>query len=322
MLTTRFTAAFGVEHPITLGGMQAIGRAELVAPAAEAGVLAFLSALSHSTPEELWCEIARTRDLTDRRFGVNLTILPTVDPVPYDEYRRVIIESGITAVETAGRNPVDHLPDLQAHGVKVIHKCTSVRHALKAQALGVDAISIDGFECAGHPGEDDVPGLVLIPAAADALHIPIIASGGIADARGLVAALALGADAVNLGTRFLATLEAPLHEAVKAKIVEHSERDTDLILRSFGNSARVARNSISEQVRAIEAAGGRFEDVRDLVSGRRGRQVYSTGDTEHGIWWAGMTQGLIHDVPSVAELVDRTIREAETLIRDRLTNML
>jgi NADH:quinone reductase (non-electrogenic) len=322
MLTTRFTTDFGVEHPITLGGMQAIGRAELIAPAAEAGVLAFLSALTQPTPEDLAREIARTRELTDKPFGVNLTILPTVDPVPYDEYRRVIIEAGIKAVETAGRNPIDHLPDLQANGVKVIHKCTSVRHAVKAQSLGVDAISIDGFECAGHPGEDDIPGLILIPAAADALTIPIIASGGIADARGLVAALALGADGVNMGTRFLATAEAPLHDAVKAKIVEHTERDTDLIFRPFRNSARVARNSVSQKVREIEAVGGEFEDVRALVAGSRGREVYATGDTEHGIWWAGMTQGLIHDVPTVAELVERTMAEAEALIRSRLADML
>jgi NAD(P)H-dependent flavin oxidoreductase YrpB (nitropropane dioxygenase family) len=311
MIKTRFTEEFGVRHPITLGGMQAVGRAELIAAAADAGCLAFLSALTQPTPEDLVREIELTRELTDEPFGVNLTFLPSIDPPPYAEYRRAIIESGVKYVETAGANPQDHLPDFKAHGVKVIHKCTSVRHAVKAEGLGVDAISIDGFECAGHPGEDDIPGLILIPAAADRLTIPVIASGGIADGRGLVAALALGAQGVNMGTRFMATAESYIHDEVKARIVAHDERDTDLIFRRLRNSARVARNAVSARVLEIEASGGTFEDVRELVAGRRGREVYAYGDTDHGIWWAGMTQGLIHDIPMVADLIARLIAEAE-----------
>lgn len=322
MMRTRFTERFGVEHPITLGGMQAIGTAELIAPAAEAGCLAFLSALTQPTPEDLVKEIGRVRERTEKPFGVNLTILPTLKPPPYEEYRHAIIESGITVVETAGRNPAEHLSDFRGGKVKVIHKCTSVRHAVKAQSLGVDAISIDGFECTGHPGEDDIPGLILIPAAADQLSIPVIASGGFADGRGLVAALALGADGVNMGTRFLATREAPLHDNVKRRILEHDERATDLIFRPFRNSARVARNAVSQEVLAIQDAGGDFEAVRHLVSGARGRDVYRQGDLDAGIWWAGMAQGLIHDVPTVAELIRRVVTEAESIIRERLAATL
>ncbi|MCW3039832.1 MAG: 2-nitropropane dioxygenase [Solirubrobacterales bacterium] len=313
-MKTRFTELFDVEHPITLGGMQAVGRAELIAAAANAGCLAFLSALTQPTPEDLAKEIARTRELTDKPFGVNITILPTITPPPYDEYRRVIIEAGITAVETAGSNPKEHVDDFKAHGVKVIHKCVAVRHAVKAQSLGVDAISIDGFECAGHPGEDDIPGLILIPAAMDKLDIPVVASGGIADARGLVAALALGADGINMGSRFMATQESYIHENVKQAMVDGDERSTDLIFRTMRNSARVAKNAISQQVREIEKNGGTFEDVRELVAGARGREVYATGDTDHGIWWAGMTQGLINDIPTVAELIERMMREADEII--------
>jgi NAD(P)H-dependent flavin oxidoreductase YrpB (nitropropane dioxygenase family) len=318
-MRTRFTELFDVEHPITLGGMQAVGRAELVAAAAEAGCLAFLSALTQTTPDDLAREIVRTRGLTDKQFGVNLTIMPSINPPPYAEYREAIIETGITVVETAGSNPEEHVAPLRAHGIKVIHKCTSVRHALKAERLGVDAISIDGLECAGHPGEDDIPGLVLIPAAADQLSIPIVASGGIADARGLVAALALGADAVNMGTRFMCTAESTIHAAVKAQMVASDERATDLIFRTFRNTARVARNKISQEVLAIERAGGTFDDVRDLVAGVRGREVYATGDTDRGIWWAGLSQGLIHDVPTVRELVERIVNAAEQIIRGRLS---
>ena len=317
-MRTRFTDFFGVEHPITLGGMQAVGRAELVAAAAEAGCLAFLSALTQPTPEALSEEIERTRELTDRPFGVNLTFLPTISPPPYSEYRRAIIEAGVGVVETAGADPQEHVDEFKAHGVKVIHKCTAVRHALKAVRLGVDAVSIDGFECAGHPGEDDVPGLVLIPAATQRLSVPVIASGGIADGRGLVAALALGADGINMGTRFLATVEAPVHDAVKARLVEADERSSDLIFRPFRNTARVARNEISRQVLEIERGGGTFEDVRELVAGARGRVVYAAGDLDHGIWWAGMSQGLIRDVPTVRELVDRIVAEADAIVNERL----
>jgi nitronate monooxygenase len=322
MLETRFTEAFGVRHPITQGGMQWVGRAELVAAVANAGALGFLTALTQPTPEALAAEIARTRELTDQPFGVNLTTLPAIDPPPYDEYRQAIVESGVGVVETAGYNPEPHIPDLHARGVKIIHKCTSVRHALKAQRAGVDAISIDGFECAGHPGEDDIPGLVLIPRAAREITIPLIASGGFADGRGLVAALALGADAINMGTRFLATAEAPIHDDVKRRLVEATELDTDLIFRTLRNTARVARNGVSREVIEIERNGGRFEDVRHLVTGARGRTVYERGDTELGVWSAGLVQGLIEDVPSVAELVERIVGEAEELISSRLAGML
>ncbi|HMJ37860.1 MAG TPA: nitronate monooxygenase family protein [Baekduia sp.] len=322
MFDTPFTRAFGVEHPIVLGGMQAVGRAELVAAAANAGCLAFLSALTQPTPDDLRREIERTRTLTDRPFGVNLTILPSIDPPPYERYRQAIVDEGITVVETAGFNPQEHLVHFREHGVKVVHKCTSVRHAVKGQRIGVDAISIDGFECAGHPGEDDVPGLVLIPAAADRITIPMIASGGIADGRGLVAALALGADGVNMGTRFMCTAESPIHHDVKQRMVAHDERDSDVIFRPFRNTARVARNAISQRVLEIERTGGTFDDVRHLVSGARGREVYATGDTDRGIWWAGASQGLIHDVPTVAELVQRIVGEAAATVQGRLRDVL
>jgi nitronate monooxygenase len=322
MLTTRFTETFEVEHPIVQGGMQWVGVAELVAAVATAGGLGFITALTQPTPEALTREIARTRELTDRPFGVNLTILPTITPPPYDEYRQAIVESGVKIVETAGSNPAAHMPDFKGAGIKVIHKATSVRHALKAQKLGVDAVSIDGFECAGHPGEDDVPGLILIPAAADQLEIPIVASGGFADARGLVAALALGADAVNMGTRFLCTQESPVHDDVKARIVADDELQTDLIFRTMRNTARVSRNAISQQVLEIERNGGTFEDVRELVAGARGRKVYETGDTDHGIWTSGMVQGLIHDIPSAGDLVLRIVAEAERLITERLAGFV
>jgi nitronate monooxygenase len=322
LLRTRFTETFGVEHPIVQGGMQWAGRAELVAATANAGGLAFLSALTQPTPEDLVKEIERTRELTDKPFGVNLTILPTINPPPYHEYRQAIIESGIEVVETAGYNPAESLEHFKPHGIKVIHKATSVRHCVKAQELGVDAVSVDGFECAGHPGEDDVPGLVLIPAAADKIDIPIIASGGIADARGLVAALALGADAVNMGTRFLCTQESPIHDTIKRKIVEQTELDTDLIFRTFRNTARVARNAVSQEVIRIEREGGRFEDVRDLVAGERGRRVFEEGDPDAGIWSVGHCQGLINDVPPVEELITRMVREAEEIIHGRLAGLV
>ena len=322
-IRTRFTELFGVEHPIAQGGMQWVGRAELVSAVANAGALGFLTALTQPSPEALAREIARCREMTDKPFGVNLTILPAMTPPPYAEYRAAIIESGVKIVETAGYKPQEHVDDLKAHGVKVIHKCTAVRHALSAERMGVDAISIDGFECAGHPGEDDIPGLILIPAAADKVKIPMIASGGFGDARGLVAALALGADGINMGTRFCATKEAPIHENFKQAMVANDERATDLIFRTLHNTARVAKNAISQQVVAIEQAGGaRFEDVAHLVKGTRGREGLESGDVDHGVWSAGMVQGLIHDVPSVRELVDRIVAEAEVLIRQRLVGML
>lgn len=322
MLRTRFTEEFGIEHPIVQGGMMWVGRAELVAAVANAGGLGFITALTQPTPDELRKEIARTRELTDKPFGVNLTILPSINPPPYAEYVQAIIESGIKIVETAGSNPEPFLPYYKEAGVKVLHKCTSVRHALKAQKIGVDGVSIDGFECAGHPGEDDIPGLILIPAAARALEIPIIASGGIADARGLVAALALGADGVNMGTRFLCTRESGIAQQVKEQIVANSELDTQLIFRTMRNTARVADNEISRKVVEIEKAGGKFEDVRELVAGARGRRVFDEGDLDAGIWSAGLAQGLIEDIPTCAELIGRMVDEAEQLIQQRLAQFV
>ncbi|MBN9758217.1 Enoyl-[acyl-carrier-protein] reductase [FMN] [Pseudonocardia sp. Ae406_Ps2] len=320
-LRTSFTETFGVEHPVVQGGMQWVGRAELVAAVAEAGGLGFLTALTQPTPEALAAEIARTRELTDRPFGVNLTILPSIDPPPYDEYRRVIVESGVPVVETAGSNPEPHLPLFHEHGVKVLHKCTSVRHAVKAERIGVDGVSIDGFECAGHPGEDDVPGLVLIPAATARLRIPVVASGGFADGRGLAAALALGAGGVNMGTRFLCTREAPIHDRIKQAIVDGDERGTELVFRTLRNTARVARNAVSTEVVRILDDGGSFDDVRDLVAGTRGRRVFEEGDPDAGIWTVGQCQGLIHDIPAVGELIPRIVAEAEAVL-GRLSGLL
>lgn len=310
MLRTPFTEIFGVEHPIVQGGMQWVGRAELAAAVSEAGGLGMITALTQPTPAALVTEIEKARTLTDKPIGVNLTILPSITPPPYDEYRRAIIDAGITVVETAGSNPEPHMALFKEHGIKVLHKCTSVRHAVKAQKVGVDGVSIDGFECAGHPGEDDVPGLVLIPAAARELTIPMIASGGFADGRGLAAALVLGADGINMGTRFMCTRESPIHEDIKARIVDAGERDTALIFRPLRNTARVALNEVSKQVVEILDKGGEFGDVRDLVAGARGRTVYETGDSDAGIWTVGMVQGLIHDIPEAGEVVRRTVAEA------------
>ncbi|MGA9870651.1 MAG: nitronate monooxygenase family protein [Rhodococcus sp. (in: high G+C Gram-positive bacteria)] len=312
----KFTDTFGIEHPIVCGGMLAVGRAELIAAVANAGALGFISALTQPTPEALMREISRCRELTDQPFGVNLTILPTITPVPYDEYRDVIVESGITIVETAGSSPAPHLPHFKAAGIKTIHKAVSVRHALKAESLGVDAVSIDGFECAGHPGPDDVPGLVLIPAAVRKLSIPIIASGGFATGAGLVAALALGASAINMGTRFEATFEAPIHDNVKNQIVTNDERATQIVFREFGNTARVARNSLSEDIARLGSLpGASFSDVAHLASGERGRdRVLTHGDVEDGMWWAGQAQGLIDEVLSCADVVRTIIEEAESII--------
>ena len=321
-LTTKFTETFGVEHPIAQGGMQWVGRAELVAGVANAGALGFLTALTQPTPQDLANEIARTRDLTDKPFGVNLTILPAITPPPYDEYRQVIVDAGIKIVETAGSNPAPHLPMFHANGIKVLHKCTSVRHAIKAQGLGVDGISIDGFECAGHPGEDDIPGLVLIPAAAKQIEIPMIASGGFGDARGLVAALALGADGVNMGTRFMCTVESPIHQNIKQAIVDGDELGTELIFRSLHNTARVASNAVSREVVEILAGGGQFGDVVELVAGSRGRRVFDDGDPDAGIWTVGTVMGLIDDIPTCGDLVGRMVREAEELITGRLAGMV
>ena len=321
-LKTRFTELVGIEHPVVQGGMQWVGRAELVAAVSNAGGLGFITALTQPTPDKLREEIARCRSLTSKPFGVNLTILPSINPPPYAEYREAIIDSGIKIVETAGNKPQEHVDEFKKHGIIVVHKCTSVRHGLSAERMGVDAISIDGFECAGHPGEDDVPGLILIPAAADKIKIPMIASGGFGDGRGLAAALALGAEGINMGTRFMATKESPIHENVKQQIVANDERATDLIFRTMHNTSRVARNDISRQVVEMERSGAKFEDVRELVAGTRGKVVYETGDPNHGIWSAGQIQGLIHDVPSCEELIHRIVAEAEAIITGRLAGMV
>jgi nitronate monooxygenase len=324
MIRTRFTEAFGIEHPVLCGGMTGLGTAPLISAVANAGALGFLTALTQPTPEALVAEIGRTRELTDKPFGVNLTILPTIRPVPYEEYRAAIIESGVTAVETAGSNPAPHLADFHAGGVKVIHKATSVRHALSAARAGVDAISIDGFECAGHPGEDDIGGLVLIAAAVKVLEIPVIASGGIATGAGLAAALALGADAANMGTRFIATDEAPVHRNVKEQIVANSELDTLIVFREFHNSARVARNAVSEEIAEISRRpGATFADVAALASGARGRdRVLGEGVMDDGVWWASQAQGLVDDIDTVQNVVDKIIADAESVIRERLASLV
>lgn len=319
---TRITELFGIEHPIVMGGMAGVGRAGLAAAVSNAGGLGMITGLTPGSPAKLADEIALLRSMTDKPFAVNLTIFPTIKPPPYDEYCRAIIEAGVKIVETAaGVSPKPFWEQFQAAGVKIIHKCTSVRHALSAERAGVDVVSIDGFECAGHPGEDDIPGLILIPAAADRLKIPIIASGGIGDARGLVAALALGADGVNMGTRFCATVEAPLHENFKAKMVENDERATNLVFRTLHNTARVAKNTVSDEIVRLEKAGATFRDVAHLAAGERGRNALASGDVEDGMWWASMSQALVKDVPSVAELMVRIVGEADAILKHRLAKM-
>lgn len=322
-IRTRFTDLCGIEHPIVQGGMMWVGRAELAAAVSNAGGLGILTALTQPTPDDLRREIERCRTMTDKPFGVNLTILPSVNPPPYAQYRKAIIDSGVKIVETAGHKPQEHVDDFKAHGVIVVHKCTAVRHALSAQRMGVDAISIDGFECAGHPGEDDIPGLILIPAAADKLTIPMIASGGFGDGRGLAAALALGADGINMGTRFCATVEAPIHDNVKQFLVDNDERGTNLIFRKFHNTGRVAKNSVSDQVVEISLREGAvFQDIQPLVSGAKGRVALETGDLDAGLVWAGQVQGLIHDIPTCDALIKRIVGDAEAIIRGRLSDML
>lgn len=322
-IKTRFTELFEIEHPIVQGGMMWVGRAELAAAVSNAGGLGILTALTQPTPDDLRREIDRCRAMTDKPFGVNITILPTLNAPNYGEYRKAIIESGIKIVETAGSKPQEHIDDLKAHGVLVVHKCTSVRHALSAERMGVDAISIDGFECAGHPGEDDVPGLILIPAAADQLKIPMIASGGFGDGRGLAAALALGAEGINMGTRFCATAEAPIHHNVKQFIVDNDERGTNIIFKKFRNTARVAKNSVSDKVVEISAQpDAKFEDIHAFVAGAKGRAALETGDIDAGLIWAGQVQGLINDIPTCKVLIDRIMADAESIIRGRLQGML
>ncbi|HEX7873674.1 MAG TPA: nitronate monooxygenase family protein [Sphingobium sp.] len=322
-IKTRITELLGIEAPIVQGGMMWVGRAELAAAVSNAGGLGILTALTQPTPDDLRREIERCRTMTDKPFGVNLTILPSVSPPPYAEYRKAIIDSGIKIVETAGHKPQEHVDDFKAHGIIVLHKCTAVRHGVSAVKMGVDVISIDGFECAGHPGEDDIPGLILIPAAADQIKVPMLASGGFGDGRGLVAALALGAEGVNMGTRFCATKEAPIHENVKQFIVANDERATNLIFRKFKNTGRVGKNSISDKVVEISARHDAvFTDIQPFVSGAKGRVALETGDLDAGLVWAGQVQGLIHDVPTSAELIKRIVDEAEEIINGRLKSFV
>ena len=310
-MKTAITEMLGIRYPIVQGGMMWVGRAELASAVSNAGGLGILTALTQPTPDALRLEIARCRTMTDKPFAVNLTTLPTINPPPYADYLDAIIDSGIKIVETAGNTPKDFVPKLKANGVKIIHKCTSVRHALSAQRNGVDVISIDGFECAGHPGEDDIPNLVLIPAAVKALGIPVIASGGIADGRGMAAALSLGAQGINMGTRFMTTKEAPIHINVKQALLAGTERDTRLLYRTMRNSSRVFNNNIAQEVLKIEyrPGGCTFDDLKQLVAGGRGRETYESGDITRGLISAGMVIGLIDDIPSCAELLERMVAE-------------
>jgi len=322
MLQTSITELFGIKHPVIQGGMQWVGFAGLVSAVSNAGALGILTALSQPTPEDLVKEIEKTRGMTDQPFGVNLTILPTINPPPYEEYAQAIVGSGVKIVETAGRSPEPFMELFKEYDVKVIHKCTSVRHALKAQAVGVDAITIDGFECAGHPGEDDIPSLVLLPQAVEALDIPVAGCGGFSDGKSLVAALALGGEAIVMGTRFMATKEAGVHQNVKDKMTEADELSTNLMFRTMHNTARVFKNSVSNEVVEIESTGkATFEDVKDLVAGQRGRVVFEEGDLEHGIWSAGISVARVKDIPTCEEMVSRLVSDAKNIIDDRLQSV-
>lgn len=323
-MKTAITELFGTEHPIIQGGMHFVGFAELAAAVSNAGGLGIITGLTQKTPELLAKEIARCRDMTDKPFGVNLTFLPAFSAPPYPEYIAAIVEGGIKAVETAGRSPEAYMPALKAAGIKVIHKCTSVRHSLKAERIGCDAVSVDGFECGGHPGEDDIPNMILLPRAAEELKIPFVASGGMADGRSLVAALSLGAAGMNMGTRFIATKEAPVHQNVKNALVAATELDTRLIMRSLRNTERVLRNANVDRLIEIEREKGdklKIDDIHDQVAGVYPR-IMLDGQMDAGAWSCGMVAGLIHDIPSCRELIDRIMGEAEQIIRGRLMGFL
>jgi nitronate monooxygenase len=323
-MKTRITELFGIEHPIIQGGMHYVGFAELAAAVSNAGGLGIITGLTQKTPADLAKEIARCREMTDKPFGVNLTFLPTVSAPDYPGYVDAILEGGVRVVETAGRNPQDYLPKLQDAGVRIIHKCTSVRHALKAQKIGCDAVSVDGFECGGHPGEDDIPNMILLPRAAEELEIPFVSSGGMADGRSLVASLAMGADGMNMGTRFIATKEAPVHENVKQAIVAATELDTRLVMRPLRNTERVLHNDAVDRLLEKEQRLGKeikFEDIIDEVAGVY-PSIMMEGKMDAGIWSCGMVAGLIHDIPTCRELIDRIMAEAEELIRERLAGLL
>ncbi|MCP1968522.1 NAD(P)H-dependent flavin oxidoreductase [Bradyrhizobium elkanii] len=323
-MKTAITELFGIEHPIIQGGMHYVGFAELAAAVSNAGGLGVITGLTQKTPELLAKEIARCRDITDKPFGVNLTFLPSFTAPPYPEYIAAIKEGGVKAVETAGRSPEEYMPALKAAGIKVIHKCTSVRHSLKAERIGCDAVSVDGFECGGHPGEDDMPNMILLPRAADELKIPFVASGGMADARSLVAALSMGAAGINMGTRFVATKEAPVHDNVKKALVKATELDTVLVMRALRNTERVLRNRGVDELLEIEREKGaslKIEDILDQVAGVYPK-VMVNGDMDAGAWSCGMVVGLINDIPTVKELIDRIMNDAERIIRQRLTGFL
>lgn len=320
-MKTRITEMFGIQHPIIQGGMHYVGFAEMAAAVSNAGGLGIITGLTQGTPEKLADEIARCKDMTDKPFGVNLTFLPTVNAPDYSGLVRTIIEGGVKIVETAGNNPAQVLPFFKDAGVKVIHKCTSVRHSLKAQSIGCDAVSVDGFECGGHPGEDDIPNMILLPRAADELEIPYVASGGMADGRSLVAALAMGADGMNMGTRFIVTKEAPVHENVKQAIVAASELDTRLVMRPLRNTERVMTNDAVEELLEIEKQKGedlKFEDIIEQVAGVYPR-IMTEGDMDAGAWSCGMVAGLIDDIPTCKELIDRIMAQAEEIITKRLS---
>ncbi|KAI9486414.1 MAG: 2-nitropropane dioxygenase [Benjaminiella poitrasii] len=323
VLVTKLTKLLNIKHPIIQGGMQHIGKAELASAVSNSGALGILTALTQPTPEALRQEIKRCREMTAKPFGVNLTFLPTIQPPPYREYANVIIEEGVQVVETAGNNPGEYIKMFKEANIKIIHKCVAIRHALTAQRLGVDAVSIDGFECAGHPGEDDITLFILLAKCARQLEIPFIASGGIGDGRGLAAALALGAEGVNMGTRFMCTSEAPLHKAIKQKMVESDERSTTLVYRPFRNTARIFKNQVAIKVNTLEKREGvKFDDIAEFVSGIRGKEVFKTGDSEFGVWTAGQVLGLIDDIPTCDQLVKRMVKEAEFIIKERLDKIV
>jgi NAD(P)H-dependent flavin oxidoreductase YrpB (nitropropane dioxygenase family) len=323
-MKTKITEMFGIRHPIIQGGMHFVGFAELAAAVSNAGGLGIITGLTQRTPEALASEIRRCREMTDKPFGVNLTFLPVLTQPDYPGYIRAIVEGGVRIVETAGNNPQKWLPALHEAGIKVIHKCTSVRHSLKAEAIGCDAVSVDGFECGGHPGEDDVPNFILLPRAAEELKIPFVASGGMADGRSLVAALSLGADGINMGTRFIATREAPVHENVKRAIVAASELDTRLVMRPLRNTERVLKNAAAERLLEKERSLGaklKFEDIIEQVAGVYPR-IMQQGEMDAGVWSCGMVAGLINDIPSVRELIDHIMDQANRIIRERLAGFM
>ncbi|KAI8328860.1 hypothetical protein EDC96DRAFT_530023 [Choanephora cucurbitarum] len=322
-IKTLLTKLTGIQHPIVQGGMQYVGTAEMASAVSNAGALGMITALTQPTPDALRAEIQRCRTMTKNPFGVNLTFLPAIVPPPYEEYAQAIIDEGIKVVETAGNNPGKYIKMFKAAGVVVLHKCTSIRHALSAQRLGVDIISMDGYECAGHPGEDDITALILLAKSAKTLSIPYIASGGFGDGRGLAAALALGAEGINMGTRFMCTVEAPIHQNVKEAMVKADERSTSLVFRPFRNTSRIFKNDIAVEVNKREKNPVvKFEDVRELVAGARGKQVYVTGDINYGVWTAGQVLGLIDDIPTCQVLVARIVREAEDIISNKLTKLV